>query len=73
MTIWKKFNFVVMYGFLFLSLILLFPSCPVSNTYYVDASYQGVEAGTASQPFRNITAALNRAASGDTIEAAPGL
>jgi hypothetical protein len=73
MTIWEKLNFVVMYGFLFLSLIVLFPACPFSNTYYVDASYQGVEAGTASQPYHTITAALNRAVSGDTIEVAPGL
>jgi len=73
MTIWKKLKFVAMYGFIFLSLIVLFQACPVSNTYYVDASYQGAEAGTVSQPYRTITAALNRAGSGDTIEVAPGL
>jgi len=73
MTIWKRLNFVVKHGFIFLSLIVLFQACADPNTYYVDASYDGVEAGTVSQPYRTITAALNRAVSGDTIEVVPGL
>jgi Right handed beta helix region len=43
------------------------PRVLLSNTWYVDSSFTGTPAGTQSQPFTSISAALGSAGSGDTI------
>ncbi len=43
------------------------------DTLYVDAAYQDVERGTAEQPYRTITQALDQAIGGITIVVAPGI
>lgn len=69
----KKNKFGVYGIFLLVFSLLAVISCGGPSTYYVDESYKGTEKGTGSQPYRTITAAMKKAASGDRIDVAPGL
>ena len=59
-----------------LFLVFLSMSCRppgIEDSWYVNATYQGIGQGTKDQPFISILEALNAADTGDTIFVAPGL